>query len=89
MHSLAQLKLADDYDRDRDLNIDILIGVDRYWKFVSTNSLKFNDLVAHKTVFGWILSGSCPRSSDTCCFNHFLQMPCIESQSCDLNLHNF
>ena len=87
--SLSHLKLADDYDLDRDLNIDILIGVDNYWKFVYTNTLQFDDLVAHETFFGWVLLGSCLRSSDTCYDCNFLQMPCIKLNSCDFNLHHF
>ena len=80
IHSLSHLKLADDYDVNRDLNIDILIGVDYYWKFVSTNSFKCQDIVAHETMFGWILSGSCSGSYDTCHFTPSIEMSCFESQ---------
>ena len=52
MQSLSHLPLADDYGIDRDLSIDILIGVDNYWRFVSTNILKFEDLVDHESIFG-------------------------------------
>lgn len=61
LQSFSHLQLAEDYGHDRDLTLDILIGVDNYWRFISVESfVRYDDLVAHESVFGWILSGSCP-----------------------------
>ena len=87
MRSLSHLKLAEDYGHDRDLTLDILIGVDNYWRFISTNNvLRFDDLVAHESVFGWVLSGSCLRSHEE---NVSHQMLCINANVCESDLHNF
>ena len=65
LQSLSHLPLADDYGHDRDLILDMLVGVDNYWKFVSADSvMRFEDLVAHKSMFGWILSGSCLKGHE-------------------------
>ena len=47
-------------DKDSEKDIDLLIGSDLYWSFVTGNivgSGKSGDLVAVETKFGWILSG--------------------------------
>ena len=50
---------SDNYQHDRNLNVDILIGMDYYWEFVSpTNFIKKQGLLAMSTVVGWFLSGS-------------------------------
>lgn len=50
---------SDNYQHDRNLNVDILIGMDYYWEFVSPNNfIKKRGLLAMSTVLGWILSGS-------------------------------
>ncbi|XP_076037863.1 uncharacterized protein LOC143023227 [Oratosquilla oratoria] len=69
--------LADDYGSDRDLTLDILIGVDNYWRFVSPeNFIRCEDLVAFESLFGWILSGSCMKTQEE---NVFHQMLCIST----------
>ena len=53
------IQFADDYDVDREVSIDILIGIDNYWKFVKPNYIQGPDnIVAQDTSFGWIISGS-------------------------------
>lgn len=89
MQSLSHLQLADDYGHDRDLTLDILVGVDNYWRFVSADSVvKFGDLVAHESLFGWILSGSCFKTHEES-VSH--QMLCISTAQHvnDSDLHNF
>ena len=43
------------------VKVDVLIGLDAYWKLM-TGEMKFlsQDLVAQKSVFGWVLSGCVP-----------------------------
>ncbi|XP_076044820.1 uncharacterized protein LOC143027420 [Oratosquilla oratoria] len=77
LRSLSHLQLADDYGSDRDLTLDILIGVDNYWRFVSPeNLIRCEDLVAFESLFGWILSGSCMKTQEE---NVFHQMLCIST----------
>lgn len=53
------LHYADDYINNRQVNVDILVGIDAYWKFVLLNQvLQRGGLVAQESVFGWILSGT-------------------------------
>ena len=59
----AHLSLADDYQQNEVLEIDILIGLDLYWKFIDpTDAIKKDNLVAMQSKFGWTLSGSCEGS---------------------------
>ncbi len=58
------LPLADDYLHDQHINVDILVGVDSYWKFMLPNQVCLHEgLVAQESVFGWVLSGSWTSSS--------------------------
>ena len=59
VQSFGNIRLADEYDRQGELNVDILIGLDSYWKFVKSGVIKSSDsVVAQETVFGWIISGA-------------------------------
>ena len=43
---------------NENLNIDILIGTDFYWKFYNRNVINANEgPVAMETCLGWVLSG--------------------------------
>ena len=54
---LASLDLASDLSYD-DKSMDILIGSDLYWDFVSGNVVRSEaGLVAIESKFGWIISG--------------------------------
>ena len=55
---LISLPLADCDDGMSQLEIDVLIGADYYWRFVTQNMVKcVNGPVAIETMFGWVLSG--------------------------------
>ena len=56
--SLEGLELADDFDNFNNTeSIDVLIGSDYYWDFVSGGSIKDNQgLTAVYSKFGWLLS---------------------------------
>ncbi|KAK3896281.1 hypothetical protein Pcinc_000025 [Petrolisthes cinctipes] len=89
LRSLSHLQLADDYEHDRDLTLDILVGVDNYWRFVSAdNVVRFDDLVVHESKFGWILSGSCLKAHEESVSHQLL---CISTTShvTESELHNF
>ena len=61
----ALLDLASDSSFD-DKPIDVLIGSDLYWQFITGNVIRSsNDLVAVESKFGWILSGAV-EGSDSC-----------------------
>ncbi|KAK4322472.1 hypothetical protein Pmani_006812 [Petrolisthes manimaculis] len=89
LRSLSHLQLNDDYGHDRDLTLDILVGVDNYWRFVSAdNVVRFDDLVAHESKCGWILSGSCLKTHEESVSHQLL---CISTTShvTESELHNF
>jgi len=51
--------LSDTYSCDRQITIDLLIGMGHYWKVMSGNAVRLsNGLVAQESLFGWIMSGS-------------------------------
>ena len=83
----TSLSLADDYTNNRHITIDILIGLDAYWRFVAHDkSVRVGNLVAQESIFGWILSGSCdmPVTND----DISAQLLCINNVS-ESSLHNF
>ncbi|KAJ8042498.1 hypothetical protein HOLleu_13567 [Holothuria leucospilota] len=58
LKSVSHLELADSYEEDRDINVDILVGLDYYWQLVGGGMRNLpGGLVAQDTAFGWILSG--------------------------------
>ncbi|XP_066956312.1 uncharacterized protein [Macrobrachium rosenbergii] len=58
--AFSKLQLADDYMNNRHVNVDILVGLNAYWRFMVPNkTLQSKNLVAQESVFGWVLSGSC------------------------------
>ena len=57
---LKYLKLTDSSDSKFNCNVDILIGADYYWDFVSGNIRRGNSgPVAIEIILGWVLSGTC------------------------------
>ena len=83
----SSLQLANDYFNNRHVNVDILVGINSYWKFMLPNNvMKFENLVAHESVFGWVLSGSCtvPLSRESVSS----QLLCINNVS-ESALHSF
>ena len=62
------IQFADSYAENRDLSIDLLIGMRDYWKLVQLDEvIKHDNLIALKTIFGWILSGACETDSNNSC----------------------
>ena len=56
---LKYLKLSDSSNSKFNCNVDILIGADYYWDFVSGNIKRGNSgPVAVETILGWVLSGT-------------------------------
>ena len=53
------VELADSYGADRMLSVDILVGLDQYWKLVKQGFIRSSEgaVVAQETQFGWIVSG--------------------------------
>jgi len=57
--SLGIAPLADAYGKDRNMVVDLLIGVDAYWAVMTGRSQRLSpSLMAQESRFGWILSGS-------------------------------
>ena len=77
---LMTLDLEDPSDGSSQLDIDILIGSDCYWEFVSRETrCGLTGPIAIDTKFGWVLSGlaTSPNSTNsTCLITHTL---CVES----------
>ena len=68
--SLGKLDLADNQE-GKETEIDLLIGLDAYWKFVmprpTVKTLPDAERwVAQETVFGWIVSGSLVNPREQC-----------------------
>ena len=58
------LTLADSTGGQTDLSVQLLIGGDHYWKFVTGKIFRgFDGPVAMETMFGWVLSGPLDRCS--------------------------
>ena len=55
---LSSLKLADCFEGDELDTMDVLVGSDYYWKFMTEETCHGTDgPVAAHSVFGWLLSG--------------------------------
>ena len=55
---LIGLKLSDSTDGNANLDIQVLIGGDQYWNFVTGKTIRsFEGPVAMETFLGWVLSG--------------------------------
>ena len=70
--------LSDDFLSDREFQVHLLIGLDHLWDIVNPlKCLRYENLIAHDSIFGWVLSGSFSRqnsrehvnSSQLCCFS--------------------
>ena len=56
LQSLEGIDLANDYIKEEKITVDLLLGMDYYWKFVKTGVVQVSDgLVALETVFGKML----------------------------------
>ena len=65
--SFGELSMAWDYTLSSEIKVDILVGLDSYWKFVKPQITGYSveGLMAQSTVFGWVLFGSVPVSQMT------------------------
>lgn len=89
LQSLSHLQLADDYGYDHNLNLDMLVDVDNYFKFVSADSVvRLKDLVADESMFCWILSGTCLRTSEEIVCHQMLCV-CTACYVNEADLYNF
>ena len=61
--TFAGVELADSYDADRMLSVDILVGLDQYWRLVGQGFIRSSEgtVVSQETQFGWIMSGVTSR----------------------------
>ena len=57
LNSFGDISFADHYETGSVVKIDILIGMDSYWRFVLPQVLcsEVADLIAQNSVFGWIV----------------------------------
>ena len=82
----SHVSMADDYSRNRYLEVDILVGIDFYWKLIGTSPAVHREgLVALPSVFGYILSG-CWTSTPT--LIQTAQLLCSQ-RPCEENMANF
>ena len=57
--SFGELSFAIDHPDNGEIQIDILIGLDTYWRFIKADIVRgTGGLVAQDSVFDWVLSGS-------------------------------
>ena len=57
LESFGDVQFTDDYTLGKEVKVDILIGLDAYWKFVKLQMVNVNS-----EGFGWIFSGVVPTS---------------------------
>ena len=89
LQSFEGLELADHYDENREVTVDILIGLDRYWDFMREGIIKRPEgIVAQETVFGWVLSGSWQAKGNRTLSSVSHQLCCL-SDVPDSTLRNF
>ena len=59
LQSFEELSIEADCSDGGEVQIDVLIGLDAYWKFMKAGIVRGPEgLVAQESVFGWVLSGS-------------------------------
>ena len=89
---IRQLQLADTIFNG-ETNVDILIGADLYWQFVTGETKRSEkcNLVAINSIFGWVISGpnECVNGNhnSTVCTStaHVLKISCNENEMLKLN----
>ena len=59
LQSFEELSIEADCSDGGEVQVDVLIGLDSYWKFMKSGIVRnTGGLVAQESVFGWVLSGS-------------------------------
>ena len=56
--ALYELELADTNNNSDTLDIEVLVGANHYWEFVTGNIVRCNGLVAVESILGWLLNGN-------------------------------
>ena len=91
---IAHLNLAD-ISEDDTLEVDLLIGSDYYWQFVTGKTIRGSDgPVAIETTLGWVLSGPAQTtgvhgSSVSLTTTHTLRVEGITNRELDATLRRF
>ena len=89
LNSFGDISFADHYETGSVVKIDILIGMDSYWRFVLPQVLcsEVADLIAQNSVFGWIVSGCLSSGSSASHCNVSHQLLCVNV--CDDTVRSF
>ena len=89
LNSFGDISFADHYETGSVVKIDILIGMDSYWRFVLPQVLysEVADLIAQNSVFGWIVSGCLSSGSSASHCNVSHQLVCVNV--CDDTVRSF
>ena len=89
LNSFGDISFADHYETGSVVKIDILIGMDSYWRFVLPQVLysEVADLIAQNSVFGWIVSGCLWSGSSASHCNVSHQLLCVDV--CDDTVRSF
>ena len=67
LKSFNGIEFVENYSQNETKSVDILIGLDYYWKLVKPDSgVLRKGMVALNTVFGWLLSGSFGNGKSPC-----------------------
>ena len=64
IESFGEIQFSDVYDVSAEVTIDVLIGLDNYWKFIKPQILcsEPSGFMAQSSLFGWVLYGSIASS---------------------------
>ena len=89
LNSFGDISFADHYETRSVVKIDILIGMDSYWRFVLPQVLcsEVADLIAQNSMFGWIVSGCLSSGSSASHCNVSHQLLCVNV--CDDTVRSF
>ena len=89
LNSFGDISFADHYETGSVVKIDLLIGMDSYWRFVLPQVLcsEVADLIAQNSVFGWIVSGCLSSGSSASHCNVSHQLLCVNV--CDDTVRSF
>ena len=79
LNSFGDISIAGHYETGSVVKIDILIGMDSYWRFVLPQVLysEVAYLIAQNSVFGWIVSGCLSSGSSASHCNVSHQLLCV------------
>ena len=83
LRKLGGLSLSDRFSCARQIQIDLLIGMDHYWKVMNGDVIRLsNGLVAQESMFGWVVSGSyLNQPSPQCEVSAFSSLLCMDEHA--------